>query len=295
MKAANPRLSTATLMVGVMMMMMTAMTVSAGMRYESLTRTLDDKGKAQQEYKVTSWVDGDRARIEFREAKGAPAMPDDGYLITTDGGNHMVMVNPKDKQYMEWDLDAMLQTLGELQQATGGMVKIDFSDASAEYGGASPGEAILGYPTTRHTMTTGYTLAMKVMGMTQRMTVKADTESWTTDELSAPGFGAWLRKAPPKTGDPDLDTLFQGLAGKIDGVVLRSVTRAVTTDKKGRERHSTTTTEVQSIEEVATADDMFQVPAGFEKIAMPSLAGSQGGDGEQSGGMGDLLKKALGG
>lgn len=273
-----------------------ATTVSAGMRYESVTRTVGDKGKEVQEFKVTSWVDGERARIEFREAEGAAmAVPSDGYLITTDGGQHMVMVNPKDKQYMEWNLDAMLQTLGELQQATGGMVKIDFSDATADYGGAAPGEEILGYPTTKHTMTTGYTLEMKVMGMTQRMTVKAETESWVTTALSAPGFGAWLRKTPPKTGDPDLDTLFQGLAGKVDGVVLRSVTHSTTTDKKGRERHSTTTTEVQSIEEVATPDEMFEVPAGYEKVEMPSLAGASDDQGEGSGGMGDLFKKAFGG
>jgi hypothetical protein len=269
-------------------------TAVAGMRYESLTRTVNDKGKESQEFMVTSWVDGDRARIEFREAKGAP-LPDGAYLITTDGGTHMIMVNPKEKQYMEWNLDAMLQTLGELQQASGGMVKIDFKDTSAVYGGSSPGEEILGYPTTKHTMTTGYTLEMKVMGMTQKMTVKAETESWVTDKLTAPGFGAWLRKTPPKTGDPDLDKLFTGLAGKIDGVVLRSVTNSVTTDKKGRQKKATSTTQVQSIEETDTPDTMFAVPEGFEKIEMPSLAGGEGGDGEQPAGMGDLFKKAFGG
>lgn len=266
-----------------------AATLEAGMRFESTTRTTDDRGKDTQVMVVESWVDGDNARIEFRQAKGAAGVPDDGYLITNDGGRTMLLVDPDDETYMEWDIDAMFQLFSQVQQASAGMVSIDFRDTTADYVGASPGDDILGFSTTKHAMQMGYTMEMKVIGMKQRYTIHSDTESWVTSELTAPGFGSWLRKAPPKTGDPDLDLLLEGLTQKMEGVVLKSVTRSVMTDKKGRETRTTSTTAVTSIDEVEIDSGRFRVPPDYDKVEMPT--GGETGDGESSGGLGGLFKK----
>lgn len=272
------------------MAVLVAATAGAGMRYESTTRTVDEDGDARQEFIVTSWVDGDRARIEFREAKGSP-VPDDAYMITIDGGRTMFLVDPEEKTYMQWDLDRMFQTLGDLQQASGGMVSMDFTDTSADYQGSSPGGTILGYDTTKHTMKSAFTMQLKVFGMKQSTTIATETESWMTNELSSPGFGAWLRETPPKTGDPELDSMLDGIAAKLDGVVLKSVSRSVMTDTKGRETRSTSTTEVTSIEEADIDGAMFEIPPDYEKVEMPSMGESAGSEEDQPTGLGGLFKK----
>lgn len=266
---------------------------TAAMRYEAVTRTLNEKGKTDQEMVVESWVDGERARIQFREVKKAP-VPDDAYLITTDGGQTMILVNPKEKTYMEWDLDLLFQSLGSISGATGGMVDLSFAGTSAEYLGAEAGGQVLGHDTTKHRMKSAFTMQVKVFGMKQQTTVRSETESWATSELADAGFGAWLRKTPPATGDDDLDALIRTHAQKIEGVVLKSVTKSVTVDDKGRERPSTTVMEVTSIEPVEVTDEMFAVPTGYERTEMPTLAGHQGGEQGQPPGLGGLLQ-GLGG
>lgn len=270
--------------------LLAAGTAAAGMRYESTTRTVDEDGDTQQVFVVTSWVDGDKARIEFQEAKGGP-VPDEAYMITVDGGATVFLVNPDEETYMEWNLDRMFQALGDLQQASGGMVSMDFTDTSAEYQGSSPGGSILGYDTTKHSMDSQFTMQIKVFGMKQSSTVATETETWMTDELSAPGFGAWLRETPPKTGDAELDAMLDGIAAKLDGVVLKSVSNSVTTDEKGRETRSTSTTEVTSIEETDVDPSTFEIPEGYEKVEMPSMGDSQEGEDDAPSGLGGLFKK----
>jgi hypothetical protein len=269
--------------------MLVASSVAAGVKYESSTRTVDEDGDTQQVFIVTSWVDGDNARIEFREAKGGP-VPDEAYMITNDGGQTIYMVNPEEQSYMEWDLDRMFQALGDMQEATGGMVSMDFTDTSAEYEGSSAGGEILGYDTTKHTMKSEFTMQIKVFGMKQSTTMKTTTEAWMTDELTAPGFGAWLRETPPKTGDAEFDAMLDGMAARLDGVALKSVSNTVSTDQKGRESRSTSTTEVTSIEETDIDPSMFQIPDGYEKVEMPAMGGAEGGEDEPSG-LGGLFKK----
>lgn len=279
------------LTVVAMALVAAAGTAAAGMRYESETRTVDEDGDAQQVFIVTSWVDGPQARVEFREAKGG-TLPGDGYLVTPDGGSTMFFVNPEEKTYMEWDLSSMFKALGDLQQASGGMVSLDFSDTSADYLGSSPGGTVLGYETTAHRMKTAFTMEMKVMGMTRRNTVETESEAWVTTGLEAAGFDAWLRKTPPTTGDAELDTMLKEMANRIDGTVLKSVATTVMTDKKGRQRRSVTTTEVTTVEETDVSPDLFEIPADFEKVEMPGAGGESD---EEKPDMGGLFESIMGG
>ncbi len=266
---------------------------TAGMRYEAVTKILNEKGKTDQQMVVESWVDGERSRIQFRELRKAP-VPDDAYLVTTDGGQTMILVNPKEQTYMRWDLDLLFQSLGSMADTTGGMVELSFTDTSAEYLGAEAGGQLLGRDTVKHRMKSAFTMDMKVFGMKQRTTVRSETEAWATTELADAGFGAWLRKTPPSTGDAGLDELIRVNAQKVEGVVLKSVTRSVTVDGKGKERPSTTVMEVTTIEAVEVSDAMFAVPDGYREVQMPTLDQLQGGQGERPQGLGGLLK-GLGG
>jgi hypothetical protein len=258
-----------------------ALPVQAGMRYEATTRTVSQNGKTTQDFVVEGWVDGEKARIEFRQAKGAP-VPDGGYLITTDGGTTMYMVNPKDKQYMRWDLAGMLKSLTALTQSSGGMIDLRFTDSKVEDLGAGEDAEILGYHATSHKYRASYHMEMKVIGFKKAYSVVSEDQVWTTTALDAPGFGAWLRKAPPKTGDADLDKLIATQAKHIEGVPLRTVSHSTMTDSKGKTETSNMTMEVTKIEETPVDAAMFTIPDGYEEVEMPDLSAA-GRDGQQQG------------
>ncbi len=244
----------------------------AGLHYEAVTRSVSDDDKTTQEFVVEAWVEGEKARIEFRESKGSP-VPKGGYLVTTDGGRTMFMVNPKDREYMRWDLDAMLQSLTAVMEASGGMVSFEFTNTKFEEQGSNPGPDILGYGTTEHRFHREYRMEMKIIGMRRAYDVKSEEQMWTTTELDAAGLFAWLRKNPPRTGNEGFDSMIASSMQKIEGVPLKTVSRSVMVDSKGRSQRSVSTMEVTTIGEVSTQDSMFEVPAGYKLVEMPAMAG----------------------
>jgi len=262
---------------------------AAAVRYSSVTKTMNEKGNAVQQMVVDAWVDGANGRVEFRQAKGAP-VPDRGYLVTTDGGRTLYMVDPEEKIYMKWDLEGMMQTLGALGQSTGGMVSMEFSDVEVEDLGSEPGGEILGYDTRVYRSKSAYTMRMKVFGMKREMRVVSENRAWVTPELDAAGFSAWLRASPPKTGDDELDGMIEAYAKAIPGTPLKTESVSTTTDGKGEASTSRSVMEVTEIEKDAeVAEGFFALPAGYTETEMPSLGGGEGGEDGPSG-LGDLLK-----
>ncbi len=272
--------------------MLAAAAVQAGVRYEAVTTAAGEKGTHEQRYAVEAWVDGDNARIDFTQTAGG-IVPDDGYLITTDGSRTLYLVNPKDRTYMRWDLDAMLQSFGSVMDAMGGVVQMEFTAPEVSTLQAEPGDAVLGRATTHYHYSTGYTMVMSIMGMKRQYRVDTVYDVWATDTLTAAGFGAWLRKEPPETGNEQLDALIRSAVADIEGLPLRTKSTTTTTDGKGRSQVTHTTMEVTALEETDVDPAKFEIPAGYQQVEMPDLADmSAGGDerGDGPKGLGDILK-----
>lgn len=240
--------------------------------FESTTTTAGQQG--EQKMRAQGWVDGDNARVTFAES-ALPGVPEGSYLVTSDGGRTMYLVNPEEKTYMLWDLSQMLGAVGAVMQGMGPMFKISVTDPKVEKLADEAGEKILGYDTHHYRFRTTYGMEMRVMGMGQSADVETVVDTWTSSALADPGFGAWLRRDPPRTGIADLDKLVDAqIAQGIQGVPLRMRTVSTSRDKKGRETVTTTNMEVTTIREEAPPAGAFALPAGYEKVEMPAVAGS---------------------
>ncbi|MDX1630790.1 MAG: DUF4412 domain-containing protein [Thermoanaerobaculia bacterium] len=241
----------------------------AGTYFESNQTTDVEKGR-DQTIVVEGWVEGKNARVEFREST-SPAVSEGTYILTTDGAETVYLVNPEEQTYMEWDLAALVGSLGQMMQGMGGMMEMEFRDQRVEKVAEEPGPEILGYSTTHYTFESAYTLVIKVMGMGREMRTETVQEIWSTSELSAPGFGLWLQKAP-ETGIEGLDEYLEQEMGKAaTGFPLKTETVTTTIGQKGRESVSTTTTEVTTLREESIPASRFQIPEGFTKTEMPDL------------------------
>lgn len=246
--------------------------LAAGVYYEATTKTTTEGRQTGDAYTVRAWVEGDRAKVLFDESAN-PMMAQGSYLVTNDGGATVYLVNTEDQTYAAFDLEKMLSVVGDLDEMTGGAVSMDFADGSSEVLSRGPGEAVLGRPTTRLEWKAAFTMKMKILGMSRENRIETVTEAWLSDQLGDQGFGIWLRKGPPKTGDADLDAALAAGWQDFDGFPLKSVTRTVNTGEKGKSRTSISTTEVSVLREEAAPAGAFEIPAGFTEVSlMPTVA-----------------------
>ena len=260
----------------------------AGVHYKSVTKTEDaqTKGSSMQ---VEGWVSGEKARVEFKESAN-PMAKQGAWLLTKDGGKTMYLVDPEEKTYAEWNLQAMLGVVGNVMQGMGPLLKIEFSDPKIEKLLDEDGGSVSGLPTRHVRYRTSYNMKIKVLGMGNEANVVTEQDIWSTDRLQDVGLGIWLRSDPPRTGNEQFDKLITAEAGKTQGFPLKTVTVSTTTQKKGNKQTVTRSTmEVTQLDANANVPgSSFEIPAGYKETQLMPTA--EEGEGEE-GGLGSLLRR----
>lgn len=262
----------------------------AGIHYKAVTRTEDASSQAGN-IAVEGWVAGDKAKVEFEEAdKNNPVAKQGAYLITKDGGRTIYFVDPKEKTYAEWDLQAMMGMVGSVMQGMGPLLKVEFTDPKVEKLLEENGGTVSGLPTTHYRYRTSYNMKIKVMGMGQEANVVTEQDVWATDKLQDVGLGIWLRNEPPRTGNANFDKLIAGEMERAKGFPLKTVTVSTTTQKKGKQTVTRSTMEVTQLD--ASADvpaSSFEIPAGYQETQLLPTA-EAGAEEEEQQGLGGLLR-----
>jgi len=266
--------------LGVVVLLVFAAHSFAGVYYVARTTAEGGKGADQQDMIVKAWASGDSGKVVFEESKN-PMMGKGTYIITKDGGKTMFLVDPKEKTYMKWDLDSMMGLLGGAMK----MMNLKFTDPKVEALGEEPDGLVAGVPTVHYRFRTTYAMSMSFMMMKKNSKVVKDEEIWAATELADAALGIWLRKAPPKTGNEDMDKLIKAEMGKVQGFPLKRKTVTTSTDEKDKKEVTTITMEVTELQMVPVPDSTFEIPSDYKET---SLAGT--GEGEQGEESNPLLK-----
>lgn len=262
----------------------------AGIHYKAVTTNQDARAK-ETKMQVEGWVSGDNARVVFQDSNN-PMAQEGAYLITRDGGRTIYLVDPKEKTYMKWDIEAVLGMAGAVMEGMGPLLKMEFTEPKVEKLAGGDGPTMLGLPTQHAKYRTSYSMKIRVMGMGQESQIVSEQDIWSTTKLADPALGVWLRKNPPKLGNEQFDRLIKAEMEKVSGYPLKTVTVTTTTDKKGRQNTSRSTMEVTQLDTNANVPaDSFEIPAGYEETQMPTLQGETGEGQEEQGGLGGLLRK----
>lgn len=222
--------------------------ISSGPRDKSITRGL---------------VDGLNARIEFVEGKST-GMEKGSYMITRDGGKTITMVNPEDKSFMKIDPEQMAATAGQMMNATKGFMSMTFKNPTVETLEDEKGPAMLGMPTRRVKTKTAYTLETSVFGTKNVSQVTREDEMWVTTKMNDPGFNLWQKQRRIKTGNEDIDKLIELEAGKVKGFPLKTVSKTVTRDAKGREETTSTVYELTALKDTSAPKTAFDIPSDYK-------------------------------
>ncbi len=260
----------------------------AGIHYKAITKTQDASNKANN-IEVEGWVAGEKVKVEFKEAGNNPMAKKGAYLISKDGGRTIYFVDPAEKTYAEWDLQAMLGMVGNVMQGMGPLLKIEISDPKVEKLLEEDGGTVSGQPTTHYRYRTGYNMKIKVMGMGQETAVVTDQDIWATEKLKDLALAVWLRADPPRTGNEQVDKLIAAEVDKTRGFPLKTVTVSTTTQKKGKQTVTRSTMEVTQLDtSVDVPASSFEIPAGYEETQLLPTAAA--GEDEEEQGLGALLR-----
>ena len=267
---------------------LTALPALAGIHYKAVTKTEGEPQNKAGNIEVEGWVSGDKARVEFKES-GNPIAKAGAYLITKDAGKTIYLVDPEEKTYAEWDLQAMLGLAGAVMQGMGPLLKMEFSDPKVEKLLDEDGGTIVGQPTRHTRYRTSYNMKVKVLGMGNEANVVTEQDIWATDRLQDIALGVWLRSDPPRTGNPQFDKLIAAEVDKAKGFPLKTVTVSTTTQKKGGK--TTTTRSTMQVTELDTSANVaaasFEIPAGYQETQLLPAGGETE---EEQGGLGGLLR-----
>ncbi len=261
-----------------------ATTAQAGWYYEATTTSTGEGMGGNSEMEVTVWVDGDKTRIEFREVGGGSGfMDEDTYLISTDAGETLFLVDPEEKTYMEFNLGEMMGMAGQVMKGMGGMFKMEFGDFHSEKLGEQDGGNLLGYDTRNLQFKSGYTMSMTVMGRKSTQTTVMDQDIWVTDAIDGRAFNAWLRPDKRFGGMFEgLDEMMEQQFSQVTGVPLRAVIKTVTTDQDGKSSTGTSNTEVTTLREEDVAASVFEIPADYTRQEMMPQADANQEDGQEN-------------
>jgi hypothetical protein len=236
-------------------------------------------GKVLSQSLGTVQIAGDKARIDFREVRGAsPTMGKDGYLIMHDGGATTYMVDTKDKQYMKIDSRALGGMFSSLSSMTGGLMKIEVTNPTFSVRKLGAGETIAGHATERWEMQQSYTMSVRTFGFGTSTTEASTSTLWmapglTAGELMNPFLDMARNMSSLFEGNAEWEALVSGPNRQLPELaVLRMQSQSKSTPAKGKPTYAVSNMDVTSWITGDVPAAVFEIPSGYKAIEMPNIA-----------------------
>jgi hypothetical protein len=218
------------------------------------------------------------------------------YFLVLDNGEKMVLVDPAQKTYMEWDLQNMMAGLGKMMGALGGLVRMEMSDVKVEAQDMGAGGTVNGYATQHVRVVENYSISARVMGRSSNSRVET-----TTDYYFAPALrnlrnpfvqnSQMFRAVGDMFNNADYQRQMTSVQAKLAGVPVKTVARSVTTNPDGKQETTVTTMEMTGFQNTDVAASTFAIPSGFQVVEMPrfdelptlNVRGGEAGEGQSIG------------
>jgi hypothetical protein len=272
---------------------MAAKPVADGMSYEFVMKTTGKAtgNKEQITMRGTGVYAGDNARIEILEASASAGGEEifggkGSYFVVKGGGQEMFLVSPKDKTYMKWDMASMFAGMSKVVNAVGGLVKMQMSDIKIDAQDMGAGPTIHGYPTKHIRMIQNYTMSASVFGRKSNTRTETTTDIYIAPTLRIPNpFVSNSEQMAMMSqldmfNNPDYKNQMAAANAKMpkSGVPLRTETKTVSTDDKGKAETTTSVMEMINFKSGNIPASTFVIPTEYTMVEMPNLDASLAGN-----------------
>ena len=225
-------------------------------------------------------LSGDRVRYDMTGNTRAMAMPgmaqtDSMSIIMLDSGATLIILQPKKRQYMKMRPGEMMEGMQKMMEGMGTAMKFDFTGDVPKIQKLEAGPVILGHHTTHYRVTGNMKVSMSAMGQPQGVEVSSVFDEFVTPDIKSVMdpfrslgsnmmggiFGASFKTYMDKV---------KATRARVPGFPLRIENRVITTSA-GQKSDIKTVQEITAVHTTTAAPGLFEVPAGYTQITMPSM------------------------
>ena len=210
-------------------------------------------------------IDGDRSRVDFTGGNGYRI---GSYIITKDGADDVLMVDPRSKSYAAVDLSSLASRIAS------GQIEITNLKTKVELLKDHP--MVAGLPTDHYRIETSYQITWRGGPLPLTQSVSTVVEKWTTTAFGDVA-GSFVDDSVFRTGNREFDELLSTELRKVKGLPLRQVTRVTTSGSGNLSKPSTTlgvtpsriqTNEMllSNVRVETVPASYFEVPVGFSAV-----------------------------
>lgn len=223
--------------------------------------------------KSVVYAQANQVRQEYTEITGKVknAMTEKGFWWLYKGSSKIIyIVNPEEKTYFGMNFDSLMSMMGAL----GSLLSMKITNAASSVQDLGT-EQLMGYDCRHILISSAYDMEMKVLMMKVKSHVERKNEVWATSQLPTEEIAMSFWEGGFKTGMAGLDSL---IAKEMElykgiGVMLKSVSKTVTTDAKGKTTESSSTMTVTGLEQKPLDDALFQLPVDYKEITLDKIPG----------------------
>jgi hypothetical protein len=213
---------------------------------------------------------GGNSRIDIIESMAPGGMMSTGTYMITNGAKGLVTsVDPAKRQYTVIDIAELGKTATDMQNSLGGVAKTEIANVKVSLEDLGAGEPLDGYATYKYRLTQSFTMNMTVMGRTMSTPSQSTTEIWVAPQLD--GLMDPSSRPPMTVAPGPMAELTKQLVAEYSkmrkGLMLKRVSTRVG-GSGGHERTTTVTTMITNVKKSAISPSVFEVPAGYTKVAM---------------------------
>lgn len=210
-------------------------------------------------------MSGGAVRIDVTEGV-TPFTGQGGYMILRDGPPRLEMVNPEKKEVMIMPASALGGTLGALTNNP--LIKMKTSNETFDFQDLGAGETIQGYRTRHVRITSGQTIAMRVLMSRSKTTSQSTVDAYVAPELGVDeatlrvwitSFAGGLRSTNPQL----MSKMDEYARGPGRGIMLKATTYTQETEDKKGTRYDTLLTEVTDIKKGPVDASLFTYPKDY--------------------------------
>ena len=241
----------------------TASPASAGLTYDF---TSTSSGVTSQTIAGTVRAEGKSIRVDIATGDGM-LFENGSFVVSSNGGQTMSVVNPKAKTFYELDLAQLVGGTDALLKQLGGTLKFDVRNPKVSVTGGGDSDTLEGFKTRKSRVDSAYEIAVEGLGQPMVIRMQLATDVWWTDKVSS-DFTNFLQMRGFRTGVDAVDKLIATEAGAIKGFPMKQIT-TTKVNLGGNEMTSTSTSIVKNVRSAAVPAAAFAVPAGFTKTASP--------------------------
>lgn len=196
-------------------------------------------------------------------------------MIVSDSGRTITYLDVKNSQYVRFRPNEMF---AQAQQMGG--VKMDFTGTEATVTSLGAGPAILGHPTARYRVVTRMTMTITGMGQQQSVKISSTTDyHYPTDLRSAfnpfASFTGTDMLSMFGGSSKELATKLKAAEDKLPKAPPLRIATSSTVAGPGVTTTTTSYTEVTSVQWVNADPRVFEIPAGYKAVQVPSMGGAQ--------------------